>query len=387
MMQNQNKGSSKYVFVCGLARSGTSLLGRNIARLEDCTGFKNTDVFEDEGQFLQDVYATASAYGGSSRCGFDPRAHRTETSSLLTPEKVARLRASWHAHWDNSKTIFVEKTPENLLMTRFLQAAFPNSYFVVIRRHPVPVSIAGQRWKVNVTSLYRMFEHWLHCHELFEEDRKYLKHVYELRYEDYVENPGRYHEEIAAFLGTRVPEPPKEDKFFVVAQWRNPTGLRVPERSMEETSGAHNQKYFDRWCNLLRNSFFKSYYRYIVRKYETRFAKYGYSLTKGLGVDEEAIEGGGRLSDALGAFYCLGADTGAFLRRFGARTPWYIKEQIKSVLPEFILARIRQARELHRRRFAAANPSIGGSETRSQMSHAGKSTSDGGTDNVHLTSS
>jgi hypothetical protein len=344
-MQMEEKSKHKYVFVCGLARSGTSLLGRNIARLKDCTGFKNTGVFEDEGQFLQDVYATASAYGGSSRCGFDPRAHRTETSGLLTPENIARLLASWHAHWDNSKTIFVEKTPENLLMTRFLQAAFPNSYFVVIRRHPVPVSIAGQRWKVNVTSLYRMFEHWLHCHELFEQDRKYLKHVYELRYEDYVDNPGKYHEEIAAFLGTRVPEPPKEDKFLIVAQWRNPTGLRVPEQSMEETSRAHNQKYFDRWHSLLRNSFFKNYYRYIARKYEPRFARYGYSLIRGLGMDEELLQGGGRFADAFGAVCSAGADTIAVLRRLATKVPWSIKEHIKAVSPEFVVTRIRQARQ------------------------------------------
>ena len=73
------------------------MLGRNIARLDDCTGFKNTGVFEDEGQFLQDVYLTASAYGGSSRVGFDPRAHRTEKSSLLTPANVSKLKASWDA--------------------------------------------------------------------------------------------------------------------------------------------------------------------------------------------------------------------------------------------------------------------------------------------------
>ena len=91
---NGDQSRRKYVFVGGSPRSGTSLLGRNIARLEDCTGLKNTGVFEDEGQFLQDVYPTASAYGGSSRCGFDPRMHRTETSDFLTPEnirKAARL--------------------------------------------------------------------------------------------------------------------------------------------------------------------------------------------------------------------------------------------------------------------------------------------------------
>ena len=176
--QSDDQPSWKYIFVCGLPRSGTSILGRNIARMENCTGFRNTGVLEDEGRFLQDVYPTEDVFGGPGRFGFDPRAHLTEASPLLTPENAAKLRAGWHAYWDNSKTIFVEKTPANLLMTRFLQAAFPNSYFVVIKRHPIPVGMAAQKWKKNVTSLYNMFEHWLHCHRLYDEDKKYLNHVY-----------------------------------------------------------------------------------------------------------------------------------------------------------------------------------------------------------------
>src|ERR1700720_4448908 len=164
-MRHNDKDDCKYVFVCGLQRSGTSVLGRNVARLVNCTGFKNTGVLMDEGQFLQDVYPIDGEFGGAGRFGFDPRAHRTETSDLLTAENIARLRASWHAHWDGSKSICVEKTPANLLMTRFLQAAFPNSYFIVMRRHPVAASIATHRWKVSISSLYRLFEHWLHCHE------------------------------------------------------------------------------------------------------------------------------------------------------------------------------------------------------------------------------
>ena len=314
---NGDETARKYVFVGGSPRSGTSLLGRNIARLEDCTGLKNTGVFEDEGQFLQDVYPTASAYGGSSRCGFDPRMHRTENSELLSPEKVARLRATWHSYWDNTKGIFVEKTPENFLMTRFLQAAFPNSYFVVIRRHPVPTSMGGQKWTVNITSLNRMFEHWLLCYKLFEQDKKYLKQVYELKYEDYVEDPDKYHREIAAFIGTRVPEPPKEDIFRIVLQQWRPSGLRVPERAMEITSAVYSEKYFDRWSYFLTRSPFKGYYRYIARKYEPEFAKYGYSLVKGLIEDEEAVILGNKFSPLVGPIYCLVANLGALWRRGG----------------------------------------------------------------------
>jgi hypothetical protein len=344
MTQNGDGSSCKYVFVCGLPRSGTSVLGRNIGRLQNCTDLKNTGVIEDEGQYLQDVYPIAYEFGGAGRFGFDLRTHRTESSPLLTPENVARLQSSWRRYWDKGKTIFVEKTPGNLLMTRFLQAAFPNAYFVVIRRHPVPVAMAAQKWKVNVTSLYNMFEHWLHCHKLFEEDKKFLKHVYELKYEEYVENADKYHREIAAFIGTQLPEPPKEDGFRIVAQWRNPEGLRVPEGAMEEVSGAHNQKYFDRWRNLLENSFCKCYYRYIARKYEPRFAKYGYSLTKNVGASEDVIRIG-RVSSVTGALCCLGADIGALLRRASVRSKARCRLTAKAVLPEFVVANIRYARQ------------------------------------------
>ena len=258
---------------------------------------------------------------------------------------MAKIRTSWQAYWDMTKTICVEKTPGNLLMTRFLQAAFPNSYFIIVKRHPVPVGLATQKWKINVTSLYNLFEHWLQCHSLIEEDKKYLQRVYELKYEDYVENPDKYHEEIAAFIGTRVPEAPRDGKFRTVTQWRNPSGLLVPEGLMEQTSGAHNKKYFDRWRRLLINSTFRSYYRYIAKKYEPHFAKYGYSLTKGLGINEEVLHDGGRVSALFGVLCCLGADVGAFGRRSWARTRWSLKLLVKALLPEFVLMAVRRRRQ------------------------------------------
>ena len=341
-MHNHQSGHYKYVFVCGLQRSGTSVLGRNIARFENCTGFKNTGALMDEGQFLQDVYPIDAKFGGAGRFGFNPKAHRTETSTLLTPENIARLRASWHAHWDTSKGICVEKTPANLLMTRFLQAAFPNSYFVVIWRHPVPVSMASQRWKVSISPLYRLFEHWLHCHELFEQDKKHLKHLYELRYEDYVENPAKCHEAIAAFIGTRVPEPPIQDTFRYVAQWRNPRGLRVPEDTMENLMSTHNQKYFNRWSDLLNNSPFKRYYLYIAAKYEPEFAKYGYSLTKGFGLKQKYLQKAQRISPGVGNLYFLAANACAFVVRLAARSNGYVKKQIRARLPEPLKIRIKR---------------------------------------------
>ena len=114
---------------------------------------------------------------------------------------------------------------------------------------------------------------------------------------------------------------------------------------METTSAVYSKKYFDRWSYFLTRSPFKRYYRYIAGKYEPEFAKYGYSLIKGFIDNDDVLVRGGKISALFGPIYCLGADLGAFLRRCVVRTKGYVKRGIKKILPEFVLNRIRHARE------------------------------------------
>lgn len=187
-----------FAFVAGLHRSGTSLLFKCLRNHPDVSGFRNTGVPENEGQHLQTVYPPARVYGGPGRFGFDPRAHLTEQSDLVSDDSRDRLFSEWSRYWELSKRVLLEKSPPNLIRTRFLQAMFPNARFVIMQRHPVAVAYATQKW--SRTPVASLIEHWLVCHELFEADRPRLKHVLVVRYEELVAAPQAVLDEICVFL-------------------------------------------------------------------------------------------------------------------------------------------------------------------------------------------
>lgn len=304
---------TKYVFVCGLHRSGTTVLGRAIGRLENCTCFEKTGAVMDEGQFLQDVYPTDEVYGGAGSFGFAPQAHLTETSSLLNAANISRLREKWNRYWDAGKPIKIEKTPSNLLMTRFLQTAFANSYFIVIKRHPVPVSLATQKW--SMTPIHKLFEHWLRCYEIFENDKKYLNYVHELTYEEFVRDPTKHLNDIAAFLGTQF-------------------SGQIEER----VSSAHNNRYFDRWSRMLKGPC-QAYYCHAAWVFEKRFGKYGYSLISSvernlspLSLESERAP----IRRFVGQSLCVGANICCFVWRAGAALRSRLKRMLFGLTPNLI---------------------------------------------------
>ncbi|MCB0019403.1 MAG: sulfotransferase [Anaerolineales bacterium] len=177
----------KHVFVAGLHRSGTSLLAELLGSLPEVSGFVNTDAPHNEGQFLQTVFTPARDYGGPGKFGFSTEMHLTEVSPLFNEENRQRLIKEWYQYWDLSKTCLLEKSPPNLLKMRFLQAIFPNSYFIVIMRHPVANAYATSKW--SGTKFRQLVKHWLVCHDIYRSDKPHLGKVYELKYERFVQEP------------------------------------------------------------------------------------------------------------------------------------------------------------------------------------------------------
>ncbi|MEM6638935.1 MAG: sulfotransferase [Pseudomonadota bacterium] len=187
-----------FIFLAGHHRSGTSLLHEIMKEHPLISGFSDTGVIEDEGQLLQTVYEPAKTYGGPGKYIFNDAAYMNESHPLSTTASAERLLAQWERHYDTERPFYIEKSPPNLIKTRFQKSLFPKSRIVVNFSQTVDVGYATQKW--SRTSIKRLVEHTLRGYEIFADDRSSLQKVYALRYEDFVAHPQREIDKVWSFL-------------------------------------------------------------------------------------------------------------------------------------------------------------------------------------------
>lgn len=246
-------GQHEFIFVSGLHRSGTSLLHEILRGHPDISGIENSPAkdYEDEGQFLQSVYPIGAEFGGPGKFAFDPGSFMTEDHELATVPNADKIFREWSAYWDLGRRYLIEKSPPNIVRTRFLQALFPNSRFVTVLRHPVPVSYATIKW--SKSSIPELIEHWLVAHERYLADMPKLNKVLTLRYEQFVLRPQSVLDEIYQFLEL--------------------DSIPLQRRVSREI----NTKYFQQWRRD-RRRLFNTVMRQIPPELEQRVVSLGYSL-------------------------------------------------------------------------------------------------------------
>jgi hypothetical protein len=262
--------SHQYVFVCGLQRSGTTMLYRYLGEHPSIAALQGTPRPANEGQHNQSVYPADDLHSKAGMFAFRPEARFTEDSPLATPENAETLYREWSRYWDTSRPMLMEKSPPNLIRMRFLQALFPESAFVVIMRHPIPVSLATQKW--SDTKPHSLIEHWLRAHELMAEDAPHVRGVHVMRYEDLVADPDSELRDVFGFLGL-------EDHG---AGRTTAEGLNTDNFQADRTlrTGV-NDRYFDDWDGPRRHTIVRrAYYDLTERRYERRARQFGYSLRR-----------------------------------------------------------------------------------------------------------
>ncbi|MBW2046055.1 MAG: sulfotransferase [Deltaproteobacteria bacterium] len=241
----------KFIFIGGLHRSGTSLIHRCLREHPLISGFENSPSPEDEGQHLQTVYLAANYFGGPGRFAFYPDARLTEETSLVSEQNKLKLFNEWTKYWILEKPFLLEKSPPNIIRTRFLQALFPNSFFVIVTRHPVATCYSTMKWRPRQKfSAISLLKHWLVCHEIFDKDRQYLKNILVMKYEDFVTDYNNQLHRICNFLNIPTFQP--------------------SENILQQT----NEEYFKIW-EKKRYVFLR---KYAILRFEKRMLKFGYSL-------------------------------------------------------------------------------------------------------------
>jgi hypothetical protein len=248
------------IFIGGLHRSGTSLIHAVLRSHPDISGFTNTGVPEDEGQHLQTVYLPAKAFGGPGRFGFDRGSFMDDRHPLATEHNAAKLFQQWSRYWDQERPYLIEKSPPNLVRTRFLQKLFPQSSFVIVLRHPIAVAYATQKW--SRTSIPSLLAHFFLCYGRFRDDMHLLNKVYVLRYEEFVGEP--------------------DQALRALCDWIGIEPVKVAEQVMPDA----NRKYFRRWQRDVRSpikNIFSGFAR-LCKTYEERANAFGYSIN-----DTEAL--------------------------------------------------------------------------------------------------
>jgi len=246
------QGRKRFVFLAGLHRSGTSLLHQIIRDHPLVSGFRDTGVPQDEGQHLQTVYPPAKEFGGPGKFAFHAGARMTEAHPLATPQAGETIFAQWRRHFDLAKEILVEKSPPNIIRTRFLQEAFPGSLFIAILRHPLAVSYATMKW--SGTSLPSLLDHSFRAYEIFAEDMLRLNSVYVLRYEDFVLHPGEEISKLYRFIG--IP------------------AVEFAQEVLTDVNGKYFQNWKDDWAAM------ESEWKPAMPEWERRASRFGYSLER-----------------------------------------------------------------------------------------------------------
>ena len=116
--------------------------------------------------------------------------------------------------------MLIEKSPPNIVRSRFFQRLFPDASFVFIVRHPIAVAGATIKW--SKSSMAELIAHWSIAHARMIEDLSRLERAVVVRYEDYAQAPASVVREIQAMVG-------------------------LEPREASEATSDQNAKYFERW--------------------------------------------------------------------------------------------------------------------------------------------
>lgn len=194
-------GNMRYIFIGGAHKSGSTLLSRILSQSKEISTFKCTGAPMDEGQWLQS-FLPQDQNLGELLFGLSDEAHLTE-NELNSDELAGELLKCWEPHWNLNCKLLLEKSPINVLRTRFLQSLFPDSVFLITIRDPRTSFMAAKKTMPHI-SVETYFKNWIKIYSKFKEDSIFLKCFTIIHYEALIQNPQKVLQELESLLEIKI---------------------------------------------------------------------------------------------------------------------------------------------------------------------------------------
>ncbi len=197
----------KWIFILGCNNSGTTLISNVLRQHPLISGMPR------EGQKLTKIAPTPEKLG----C---PRlwTERLDVFRLTENDNrynKARLVYDWIKYKRGETEFILEKSPPDMLRSRWLQEVFGNCYFIGLVRNGYAVC-EGMRRR-NGHSLERCARHWNLSNKIMLEDSRFLNRFKLLTYEEFTRDPIAVSSSLADFLGIdKTPFLSIRDRKFVV---------------------------------------------------------------------------------------------------------------------------------------------------------------------------
>lgn len=191
-----------HIFIVGTTCSGTTLLNKILSKSKGIVSLRR------EGWDLTDQITNEISLGEPHLFAKNSEVQFSMTCSAIDFGKIKR---DWAKHLQNKcGTVFLEKTPSNILRVDYLRANFKNAKFIALVRHPAAtVSSIVKRRKSRFgleTDIDEAISQWLNVNKLvLDFSRNYSDFRY-WRYEDLAEKSEETLKQIARFGGFELPK-------------------------------------------------------------------------------------------------------------------------------------------------------------------------------------